>query len=115
MTADDSSKSTSNGVNGQTVSGSNGSVKQATGFTHPLGPLTGEEISRSSALIRAEWPEGTKFQFKVISLLEPPKIELAPYLEAERTGKTPSPIDRKSEVVYYLRNTVSSRRRCADD
>lgn len=75
--------------------------------SHPLGPLTANEISQSSDLIRAQWPEGTKFQFKVVTLLEPPKTELAPYLQAERAGRPVKPIDRKSQVVYYLRNTVS--------
>lgn len=75
--------------------------------SHPLGPLTASEISKSSDLIRAQWPEGTKFQFKVVTLLEPPKAELAPYLQAERASRSIKPIDRKSQVVYYLRNTVS--------
>lgn len=74
---------------------------------HPLGPLTASEISQSTDLIRAQWPEDTKFQFKVVTLLEPPKTELAPYLQAERAGRPVKPIDRKSQVVYYLRNTVS--------
>ncbi|KAL8403108.1 hypothetical protein RB594_008389 [Gaeumannomyces avenae] len=72
---------------------------------HPLGPLSGDEISRSSSLIRAAWPEGTKFQFKVITLLEPAKAQLIPYLDAERKGQSPSRIDRRSFVVYYIRNT----------
>lgn len=80
----------------------------ATSSTHPLGPLSKSEISHASALIKSQWPEGTKFQFKIVTLLEPPKDELAPYLEAERAGRTASPIDRKAQVVYYLRNTVSN-------
>lgn len=75
--------------------------------SHPLGPLTADEISRTSALIRGQWPEGTLFVFKILTLLEPPKTELVPYLEAEKTGETPKPIERRSQVVYYLRNTVS--------
>lgn len=84
---------------------SNGTTKKSAP-SHPLGPLTASEISQSSDLIRAQWPEGTKFQFKVVTLLEPPKTELAPYLQAERAGQPVKPIDRKSQVVYYLRNTV---------
>lgn len=84
----------------------NGTTKKSAP-SHPLGPLTASEISQSSDLIRAQWPEGTKFQFKVVTLLEPPKTELAPYLQAERAGRPVKPIDRKSQVVYYLRNTVS--------
>lgn len=86
---------------------SNGTAKKSAP-SHPLGPLTASEISQSSDLIRAQWPEGTKFQFKVVTLLEPPKAELAPYLQAEKAGRTVKPIDRKSQVVYYLRNTVST-------
>lgn len=78
---------------------------------HPLGPLSGDEISRSSSLIRAAWPEGTKFQFKVVTLLEPAKAELIPYLSAERKGQSTSSIDRRSFVVYYIRNTVSRQPR----
>ena len=89
--------------------GVSGSDKK-TATSHPLGPLTGAEITQSSDLIRAQWPEGTKFQFKVVTLLEPLKTELVPYLDAERAGQTPKPIERKSQVVYYIRNTVSPGR-----
>lgn len=75
--------------------------------SHPLGPVTKAEISQSSALIRAQWPAGTLFQFKIITLLEPPKAQLVPWLDAVKAGKKPSPLDRKSTVIYYLRNTVS--------
>lgn len=73
---------------------------------HPLGPLSGSEIVQSSTLIRQAWPEGTLFHFKVITLLEPAKAELVPYLDAERKGLTPKDIDRRAFVVYYLKNTV---------
>lgn len=73
---------------------------------HPLGPLSAEEISRSANLIRGAWPEGTKFQFKVITLSEPAKVQLIPYLDAEKKGQATSPIDRRSFVGYYIRNTV---------
>lgn len=113
MTADDT-KAAANpteatGLNGtKTTSETTGpGSDKKTGLSHPLGPLTADEISHSSALIRAQWPEGTGFIFKVLTLFEPPKAELVPYLEAERAGQTPKPIDRKSQVVYYLRNTVS--------
>lgn len=93
-------------LNGTKTASSTASGKTS-GLSHPLGPLSGGEISQSSALIRAQWPEGTKFQFKIVTLLEPPKAELIPYLAAEKAKETPKPIDRKSQIVYYLRNTVS--------
>lgn len=109
MTADDtkaaSSPAEAKGLNGTKTTNSAGFEKK-TGLSHPLGPLTADEISQSSTLIRAQWPEGTGFIFKVLTLLEPPKAELVPYLEAERAGQTPKSIDRKSQVVYYLRTTV---------
>lgn len=93
----------------KTATTTNGTARKSAP-AHPLGPLTASEISQSTDLIRAQWPEGTKFQFKVVTLLEPPKTELAPYLQAERAGRPVKPIDRKSQVVYYLRNTVSKPR-----
>ena len=73
---------------------------------HPIGPLSGTEIETSSTLIRQAWPTGTRFQFKVITLLEPAKAELIPYLDAERKGLKHRDIDRRAFVVYYLKNTV---------
>lgn len=74
---------------------------------HPIGPLTAQEIAQSAALLRAFWPANTNLQFKTITLLEPPKAQLLPYLVAERAGQTPAPIERKSFLIYYIRNTVS--------
>lgn len=93
-------------LNGTKTAGSTGSSLKS-GLSHPLGPLSANEITQSSSLIKSQWPESTKFQFKILTLLEPPKAELVPYLAAEKSGETPKPIDRKSQVVYYLRNTVS--------
>ncbi|EOO03406.1 putative copper amine oxidase 1 protein [Phaeoacremonium minimum UCRPA7] len=98
-----------NGVNGKKVAhatnGTNGADKPPAYQSHPLGPLTAKEISQSSALIKGQWPEGTLFQFKVVTLLEPAKAELIPYLSAEKSGQTPTDIDRRAFVVYYLKNT----------
>ncbi len=74
---------------------------------HPLGPLTADEISASSALIKSVWPPQTSLQFKAITLLEPPKAELLPYLTAEHASQALPFLSRKSFVVYYIRNTVS--------
>jgi primary-amine oxidase len=76
---------------------------------HPLGPLTAAEISESARLIKGLWPTNTNLQFKVISLKEPDKADLVPFLAAEHAGKTTPTIQRRSFVVYYIRNTVRSR------
>lgn len=74
---------------------------------HPIGPLTAAEITRSASLVRAFWPANTDLQFKAITLVEPPKAELLPYLQAERRGEKPAPLERRGFVIYYIRNTVS--------
>ncbi|KFY25200.1 hypothetical protein V491_01869, partial [Pseudogymnoascus sp. VKM F-3775] len=63
---------------------------------HPIGPLTASEINRSVSLLKASWPTNTDFHFKAVTLLEPLKAELLPYLQAERSGSTPAKIDRKA-------------------
>lgn len=74
---------------------------------HPLGPLTAAEITESARLVRGLWPSNTELQFKVITLQEPNKADLIPFLAAERAGKQAPAIERRSFVVYYIRNTVS--------
>jgi len=88
------------------VDGANGAEKRAPFPSHPLGPLSADEIARSSHLIAQEWPQGTSLLFKVVKLREPAKKELVPYLEAERAGGELAPIDRRSDVLYYIKNTV---------
>lgn len=75
---------------------------------HPLGPLVADEITQSASLIKAAWPAETEIQFKTITLLEPEKALLLPYLQAERKGDRPAPIQRRSVVTYVIKNTVRS-------
>ncbi|KAL2127438.1 hypothetical protein VTI74DRAFT_10742 [Chaetomium olivicolor] len=72
---------------------------------HPLGPLTAKEIARTADLVRGCWPENVDCHFKVVTLLEPAKVDLVPYLAAERAGRDPGTIDRRAFVVYYFRGT----------
>ncbi len=74
--------------------------------SHPLGPLSAQEITQGADLIKASWPAGTDCHFKAVTLQEPAKAELVPYLNAERVGQTPTDIDRRAFVVYYFRGTV---------
>ena len=78
--------------------------------SHPLSPLTAHEITRSADLIKGLYPAKTNFQFKAITLEEPEKAQLVPYLEAEHYGSKVPKIDRKAFVCYYIRNTVSEPR-----
>lgn len=84
-------------------------VKQVAG--HPLCPLTASEIKTSARLIRNKLPAQTDVQFKAITLEEPLKAQLVPYLDAERAGAKLPKIDRKAFVSYYIRNTVSKIRK----
>ena len=60
---------------------------------HPLCPLTGDEIQSTARLIESVWPQSVSLSFKVITLSEPPKEKLAPYLQALDSGMTPSPLE----------------------
>ncbi|QSZ31343.1 hypothetical protein DSL72_000906 [Monilinia vaccinii-corymbosi] len=76
-----------------------------TALEHPLGPLTAGEIVQSSKIVKGLWPAEVTLQFKVITLQEPNKAELFPFLTAEHSGSALPKIDRRSFVVYYIRNT----------
>jgi primary-amine oxidase len=75
---------------------------------HPLAPLSAQEIKAASSLIQNQWPENTDLQFKVVTLEEPAKVEMVPFLEAEFKGENVSAIDRRVMCVYYIRKTVRS-------
>lgn len=87
-----------------------GAAKQVS--SHPLSPLTAAEITRSAYLIKGLYPPKTNLQFKAITLEEPEKAQLVPYLEAEHHGRRVPKIDRKAFVCYYIRNTVSKQNDC---
>ncbi|KAF5024439.1 hypothetical protein F66182_3525 [Fusarium sp. NRRL 66182] len=72
---------------------------------HPLCPLTGTEIQASARLIKSVWPQSVSLYFKVITLSEPPKEKLAPYLEALDGGEKPLSLERRAFVAYYIRRT----------
>lgn len=74
--------------------------------SHPLSPLTSSEITNASKLVQKLWPSNTDLQFKIITLQEPEKAQVVPYLNAEHRGaKTPT-IERKVFVCYYIHKTV---------
>ncbi|KXT04105.1 hypothetical protein AC578_4891 [Pseudocercospora eumusae] len=72
---------------------------------HPQAPIDAGEIQNTVALVQAQWPRGTDLHFKAITLNEPPKAEMVPYLEADFAGAALPHIDRKVFVTYYLRQT----------
>ncbi|KIV91610.1 hypothetical protein PV10_06128 [Exophiala mesophila] len=72
---------------------------------HPFAPLTASEISTTADLIASVWPTKVDLRFKTITLDEPPKSQMIPYLEAEHSGSSLPFIARKAFVSYYIRNT----------
>lgn len=75
---------------------------------HPFNPLSTTEIVAASGIIRSLYPANAILQFKAVTLQEPEKELMLPYLEAEHAGKTlPTGLARKAFVAYYLKNTVS--------
>ncbi|KAI9837753.1 MAG: hypothetical protein M1819_006687 [Sarea resinae] len=73
--------------------------------SHPLAPLTAAEIKEGARLTYSLYPSGTNLHFKAITLQEPEKREVVPFLEAEHSGKSLPTIDRRAFVSYYIRNT----------
>lgn len=76
---------------------------------HPLGPLTASEFVTTVNIIKKNWPTGTEFHFKVISLHEPNKTDVLRYLAADDLQKRTLRQDRKAFVSYYIKNTVCYR------
>ena len=74
--------------------------------THPLAPLSAEEITSAASIIKASWPGKTDLHFKSITLEEPPKVEVLKYLDAEHNNKPLPSINRQAFLNYYIRNTV---------
>ncbi|EOD50606.1 putative copper amine oxidase protein [Neofusicoccum parvum UCRNP2] len=73
--------------------------------THPLAPLSGDEIKAASAIIQSAWPQGTNLHFKAVTLEEPPKAEVVPYLDAEHSGAPLPTLRRRAFINYYIRQT----------
>lgn len=73
---------------------------------HPLCPLSGAEIKAAAQVIQTAWPASVSLRFKVVTLSEPAKGELAPYLDAKDKGLSATQPDRRAFLAYYIRGTV---------
>ncbi|KAL8923546.1 MAG: hypothetical protein Q9172_003082 [Xanthocarpia lactea] len=74
-------------------------------FSHPLSPLTASEITNAVQFVQSLYPTSTTLQYKAVTLQEPKKAELVPYLNADHNGNKKPSIERKAFVSYYIRNT----------
>ncbi|KAK5169128.1 uncharacterized protein LTR77_006437 [Saxophila tyrrhenica] len=73
--------------------------------THPLAPISADEIKNAVSIIKSQWPADTDLHFKALTLHEPAKAEAVPYIEAEFHGGELPRIERRVFVTYYLRQT----------
>src|SRR5271156_4015523 len=69
-----------NGTTHEATNGSNGHVKSETSV-HPLDPLTAAEITTAVVALRAAYPPESPIHFKAVTLDEPAKALLIPYLD----------------------------------
>ncbi len=65
---------------------------------HPLEPLTAEEISSASSILRAERDLGPRTRFVFVTLREPSKAQLAAFADGET-------VPREAELVVYDKET----------
>lgn len=74
---------------------------------HPLDPLTPIEINSSSRLIRERYANQRDWIFNSITLLEPPKKVLLPYLfkDDEKCQEDITSIPRKSFTILIEKGT----------
>ena len=75
--------------------------------THPLDPLTKEEIATAMQVLKARGKVGPDTRFPVIALQEPDKAEVLAY----KPGK---PITRKAFIVLYERGTSTTSEAVVD-
>lgn len=97
---------TENGItqNGTATNGTNGRVKSAP-HVHPLDPLTPDEITTVAKILRAVYPPNSPIHFKAVTLDEPAKSLVVPYLEAEHRGSPLPIVPRSAYVLYVMQNT----------
>jgi primary-amine oxidase len=75
--------------------------------THPLKPLSGEElgalVQAVKSHIKQQYGSNVTAHFKAAFLVEPPKAQLAPYLDELAAGGSPSPLPRCGEALLDIR------------
>lgn len=67
---------------------------------HPLAQLSATETTAARETILSASDKSVTIQFRSISLQEPPKHELVPFLEAEHRGEHVKRLQRLARVQY---------------
>lgn len=79
--------------------------------SHPLDPVSASEIAAAVKAIKAHAASTDgehKLWFKSIQLVEPPKAELAPWLDAWHEGKAGPPPARRAVALLGVRTGSST-------
>ncbi|OJJ49956.1 hypothetical protein ASPZODRAFT_1074802 [Penicilliopsis zonata CBS 506.65] len=69
---------------------------------HPFDPLSPAEISLAVRHLKDAFPNDN-LSFRVVTLLEPAKAQMIPFLEAERSGKPSTPTPSRSALIQFYR------------
>jgi primary-amine oxidase len=72
---------------------------------HPLDPLSPAEITSATAILRSVYPAGSPIHFKAVTLDEPAKHLVLPYLDAEHKGSALPIVPRTAYILYVMVNT----------
>lgn len=90
-----------------------GSVTQATVSEklrllcpHPLDQLSSDEIRSAAGIIRQARPKGTSIIYRTITLEEPAKATLIPFLELEHQGKLSPWTERPPRLARVLHDVI---------
>ncbi|KAF9886316.1 hypothetical protein FE257_011575 [Aspergillus nanangensis] len=76
---------------------------------HPLDPLSPEEITLAGRLLKKAFP-GDHIVFRVVTLQEPPKAHMIPFLDAEHTGKPSISSPKRTAFIQFYRGTAADFR-----
>ncbi len=72
---------------------------------HPLDPLSPNEIITAATILRSAYPVDSPIHFKAVTLNEPAKHLVIPYLDAEHKGSALPVVPRTAYILYVTVNT----------
>lgn len=76
---------------------------------HPLSQLSINETTTARDVVRRSHP-GTVLNFRVIFLLEPPKVDVEAYLELEHSGKLTAESPRPPRLAQAWYDVIGNTR-----
>ncbi|KAH6630018.1 copper amine oxidase [Chaetomium sp. MPI-SDFR-AT-0129] len=74
---------------------------------HPFDPLTGKEIQLAAEILRKHHAVPTEILFRAITLCEPRKADMVPFLDQEHAGEAPAPPARIARILAHVNGTFT--------